>query len=63
MAEKELGGAVEVAVEDVSQTEKNTPPIKQDEKLSWIASAKQAPTAVAWCCYILFTCIMWDTMA
>lgn len=58
MAEK-LSGTDNV-MEDVSQVEKaEAQHIKQDEKLSRMASIRQSPMAVAWCCYMLFTCIMW----
>lgn len=33
--------------------------IKVDEKIPWRQSIRQNPKAIAWCCYMLFTCIMW----
>jgi hypothetical protein len=59
MAEKMSSDPQVDLIETQSHIEKSHEHIKQDEKVSWVASVRQSPAAVGWCCYMLFTCIMW----
>ncbi|KIW13987.1 hypothetical protein PV08_06768 [Exophiala spinifera] len=42
-----------------TQDDKPINHVKVDEKISWWTSLRQNPKAFGWCCYMLFTCIMW----
>ncbi|PSN69430.1 general substrate transporter [Corynespora cassiicola Philippines] len=48
-----------VHLDDVEADAVKPEAVKVDEKISAWQSIKKFPMAVAWCCYMLFICIMW----